>query len=269
MGDFSKTSFLRGSFWISLSLGCLSLLIHACASQKKNQTLVRECVLPDDQSATLSGRWSTVPVPIAVKAATFEGEELGALTRAADTWNAFSGGSLGFQILNYGEGGIPNESAAGRPPAVCAQRILQNDTYSGQVVIYKQTSWPYSNHSAIALTSFCPVPARNSQYPLIFMALMELNYQDFFGDGKKKPDLQSIFLHELGHLIGLDHSCDFKKKAGFPDCRNGDLPENYFQAAMYPVVSFDDAGAGETKRQLGENDQGRTNCLYKEFNQGQ
>ena len=96
------------------------------------------------------------------------------------------------------------------------------------------------------------------------MAYMELNYQGFFVSGRKVPDLQTIMLHEFGHLLGLYHSCDSgSTKAGTPNCLSGTLKTEYRDAVMFPVFGFNEDLTGEQKRELNENDQGRANCLYK------
>ena len=80
-------------------------------------------------------------------------------------------------------------------------------------------------------------------------AVMELNYVNFFRSGMPVPDLQSLVTHELGHLLGLNHSC---VGAG---C-NG-APSDYINAIMFPSYN-----PGSIKRALNSNDQGRANCLY-------
>ena len=95
------------------------------------------------------------------------------------------------------------------------------------------------------------------------MADLELNYEGFFTEGKKQPDLQTIVLHEFGHLLGLQHSCEVNpKKPGVPNCTADDVNPDYLSALMYPQFSFFDDGTGEQKQSLFTNDQGRGNCLY-------
>ena len=89
---------------------------------------------------------------------------------------------------------------------------------------------------------------------------MEVKYQNFFISGKKLPDLQSIITHEMGHMIGVNHSCESTGKTGTPACNSS--PAEYFAAIMFPVFGFDASGLGESKRVLQDNDEGRANCLY-------
>lgn len=245
------------------ALACLLSLQSACIFRSKSSAIVTGCNLPTDQSATISGRWKVVPVPIAIYTDHFDADEVQALKEAADVWNNFYGQSLNLSVLNYGGGNSVQSSSANKPSSLCTTGLIQGSQFLGEVVIYKQGRWPYSNHSAIALTSFCPIPA--NPIPTIFMAVMELNYEDFFVEGKKQPDLKSIFIHELGHLLGLDHSCEVNSnREGMPNCRNLTSAQTaYYDAAMFPVVRFNaSTGAGEVRQTLNDNDMGRANCLY-------
>lgn len=244
-----------------------ALLTIACAPTKKAKgaaSVVKDCVLPSDQVGTLSARWMQLPIPLAFsQQSQFSAEEIAEIVAAAKSWNDFYTASMGVKAFNYGEDLNPKMSSLAKPASVCSTGILQGKTFAGDVVIYKQGTWPYSNHDAIALTSFCPMPAK--PLPSMYMAIMEVNYQDFFIPGKKNPDMRSILLHELGHLIGLDHSCDYKDKPGYPLCQSAALPTDYFTAVLFPIFRFDGDGQGEQKRALGTNDQGRANCLYQDL----
>jgi hypothetical protein len=241
----------------------LSAALSGCAFYSaSSRAVVTKCVLPSDQSGTLSGKWKvTPPVPIAFQTGAFADAQIREIAAAADSWNKFYGTTMGFKAIDYGSVTSPTLSSTPKPSSLCSTSIASGSTFSGKVVIYRQTSWPYTNlPNAIALTSFCPTPA--SGLPNIYMAIMEVNTQNFFNSGQKVPDLQSIFLHEFGHLMGINHSCEATAKTGVPSCNDENLPEDYFFASMFPVFSFDAAGLGEVKRSLLSNDQGRANCLY-------
>jgi hypothetical protein len=87
-----------------------------------------------------------------------------------------------------------------------------------------------------------------------------------------RPDLvrseqwASVILHELGHVVGLDHSCNLS--AGTDDylsCTGLDADHPYRSAVMYPKLSLGSLTSGrgmEVKEALQENDRLRAGCLY-------
>lgn len=227
------------------------------------ESVVKTCVLPTDQRGTLAGKWKVTPIPIAFHQGDFSNDEIASMTAAADTWNTFFAASQGLEkVIDYGSAGSVKVSAQAVPSDTCTMGLLQGSTFTGQVVIYKQATWPHAGASStMALTSFCTRSA--TPVPQMYMAYMEVNYQGFFRDGQKQPDLQTIIAHEFGHLMGLFHSCDKGSTAtGKPNCDSGSLPGDYKLALMFPTFGFNSDLTGEQKRSLQSNDQGRANCLY-------
>ncbi|MGK5083397.1 matrixin family metalloprotease [Bdellovibrionota bacterium FG-1] len=242
---------------------------HGCALGTDNSTptpqLVKACIVPSDQAATIAGHWRISPIPIAFHQNDWQPDEIAEIVKAADIWNTFYSATQGVKVLDYGtDAGNVRISSQGVPTNVCGQGLLAGNQFSGPVVIYKQGTWPHASgaQSTIALTNFCTSPAK--PYPSTYMAYMEVNYQYFFTAGHKIPDLQTIIAHELGHLLGLYHSCDMgSTKPGTPDCLSAKLNTDYKRALMFPVFGFNEDLTGEQKRALASNDQGRANCLYQ------
>jgi hypothetical protein len=242
-------------------LALLLALLSGCALGDGGRSVTKACNIPTDQKNTISGAWKTTPIPVAFHSGAFNLEEQTVIMRAADTWNKFFASSKGIPMLDYGTKTSPKTSGAPKPAGNCTTGILSGTQFVGAVVIYKQASWPYTNiPDAIALTSYCPIPS--TPYNSFYMAYIELNYQNFFVQGRKLPDTQTILTHEFGHLIGLNHSCENATKTGVPNCSDAALPAAYIGAIMFPVFGFDSAGYGEVKTNLNQNDQGRANCLY-------
>ena len=262
----------------SLSVLMLCFLGTGCAlgqNGAKTTSLVTECVIPTEQAASISGRWRVSPIPISFHAGDWEPDEIADITKAADTWNNFYAATQnGLKVFDYGTDTNVKTSTQPVPTNVCSGGIIQGNSYSGSVVIYRQDNWPHPSgaQNTIALTNFCTSSATTSasatgkapSFKSMYMAYMEVNYQYFFVTGRKIPDLQTIMAHEFGHLLGLLHSCDMgSSQAGIPNCLKGDLKSEFREALMFPVFGFNEDSSGEQKRSLASNDQGRANCLYQ------
>ena len=254
----------KAHLWLVLATLGVALgsgMTTGCA--RKSAGVVSVCTLPDDQVGTLSGRWKAPPVPIAFHAGDFTADEMAEIIQAATTWNTFYAQTLGLSPIDFGTASSPRQMATDHPNAayVCSQSIVVEATgaFNSPVVLYKLGVWPYpSQPNTMALTTFCK--GAGSPLPLFNMAIIEFNYQNFWIAGKKVPDLQTIILHEFGHLLGLNHSCEPSSTGtGMPLCSNS---ADYSAAVMAPVFSFTASGYGESKRSLTGNDQGRANCLY-------
>jgi hypothetical protein len=236
--------------------------VSGCGSS--TDAVVTTCNVPSDQSMTISGKWAVVPVPIAFHSGDWAPSEMAAITAAADTWNQFYGTSQNFQLIDYGgSSSSPRTSTISVPADPCSNPMLSGSKFNSPIVIYKDsTTWPASYGSQlIALTRFCTPSGSSSTgtIPNMFSAVIEVNYVNYFTTNLV-PDLQSILLHELGHLAGLNHSCNGGANPGFPECANN---TTYASAVMAPVFSFaQGTGQGEQKRALTANDEGRANCLY-------
>ncbi len=254
---------------INLLLALTFIIAPGCALTGAGAPIVSTCIIPSDQSGSILGHWIVHPISLAFHAGDFNSTELAAMTAAVDTWNTFFNGSKSFPIYTYGSSSSPmlTTNANAASSGLCSTAATSNGQFTTPIGIYKLTSWPaYYSTSFIALTSSCSATgttaSSNGQtYNTFSNSVMEINYQNFFVSGTEQPDLQSVFLHELGHLAGLDHSCG--SKPNMPSCTNTNLSSDYLAAVMYPVFNFDSSSfIGEQKRNLMPNDESRTNCLY-------
>jgi hypothetical protein len=189
---------------------------------------------------------------------------MSAIVAAADSWNQFFNASMNSTYLDFGSASSPRTSSITKGSSTCtsdASILNASGGFTSPVVIYKDTTWPASYAgSAIALTTFCV--DRTPTIHTFWYAFIEVNYQNFFTT-QYQPDLQSVVLHEFGHLAGLYHSCGTGLGTN-PDCSASGINPSYVSAVMYPTFYFDPSTfIGQVKRALQPNDEGRVNCLYQ------
>ncbi len=234
-----------------LGFACLVFSLGCGAQQKIAEKLYTECVVSSEQSSTLRGKWSARPIPLAVQPLDFSTQEESALINAVDTWNSFFKASKGFSLY---VDLVKQSSTRASASTICNSNMVTSSGFSGRISIQKNsTSWSYGA-DVMALTTTCPIISPNSERPLFISGLVEINAVNFFAPGKPLPDIETVLVHELGHLLGLGHSCE---GAG---CTNA--PREFLDAVMYPSAPFSQ-GRATVRRDLGKNDQERANCLYE------
>jgi MYXO-CTERM domain-containing protein len=179
-------------------------------------------------------RWRSTPVPFAIArsgAATLapseRGLEFAAIRRAFLTWEGVAGSAMRFDY----RGRMPDEEIPNRADGINGVRFFQSnlpedvaDSIGVTLVIYDDSSGR------------------------IFDADMLFNERDYrysLSGDSSSIDLESVVLHEAGHVVGLDHTCGAQGEVD-PSCYDASLSadparrQRIFGAVMYPLRAIGD-----------------------------
>lgn len=240
------------------------------------------CALPKDQGVgSLHGQWSSLPVPV-VFDNDFYVADAGVVIPAMrgslqswDEWAALRGFNGAYSLVNDGAG-----LTAGHPiPELtdCSQASYSSSLPSTVGVWKISTAGFHANHRASCGTNpdgtagkilASAVQGQTDwiiQSGRIIGASILLNFDDYNSPGKQHIDVQSLLLHELGHVLGLLHSCNGSTGSSVdsttaPACFTGGVltvDPQYANAVMFPFLEAD-----QLRRDLQQNDYNRINCLY-------
>lgn len=271
--------FLTGSLlmWFVRFQFLFFFLLTACSvqgsrSNKDGQvTNYVDCLLPKDQGeGSLMGQWASLPIPVILDRDFYvadEGAALPALRGAIQTWNDWAAlkGLRGFEIQNDG---TDNTAGMDIPAITSCQQAAYSSAVTDKVGIWKITSYGDGKNKR----SDCGTQQKilpdgvqgQTDWTIvggkIAGASILLNFEGFNSPGTRKIDVESLLLHELGHVLGLLHSCngssgDSTDSTSAPSC--GVAPSAYKNAVMFPYLDV-----GLLRRSLLQNDYSRVNCLY-------
>lgn len=226
--------------------------------------------MPTDQgNGSLQGHWPALPINVVIDRDFYlsgQGAEADQIKAAINTWNnnwAALKGMVAFNLINDGSG---LNAGAGIPVTTdCAQATITAARFDAVGIWKIQAGGDGANTRTQADGTQCKLLDTGIQGKTDWVvsggnvtgASILLNFDQYNNNSNNLLDVQSLTLHELGHVLGLLHSCN-PGPGDITTAPSCDIaPQKYTLAVMFPYLQLQ-----QLRRALTQNDYSRVNCLY-------